>query len=111
MEPREDLVDLEPVLEVEKRGRLVEQEDPGLLRERASDEDPLALAAAELVETARRGVIHPHRSEAAARDLPFADRHREVPEEGAVGKIEADSLGGEGVSQSRSPRDVGGRAG
>src|SRR5919201_1965520 len=51
-----ELADAELVGEVEMRGRLVEQEDVGLLRERHREDDALALAAGELPEGSIREV-------------------------------------------------------
>ena len=57
MELGEDLHDLLAGGAVEVAGRLVGQQDGGLVHQRAGDRDPLALAARELV----RAVVHPVR--------------------------------------------------
>ena len=53
LEPAQEVDDLRLNREVEGRGRLVEQDELGLERDRPRDGEPLALAAGELVREAR----------------------------------------------------------
>ena len=50
---RQQRGDVELIAQIERRGRLVEQQDVGRLRQRRGDDDALLLAAAERVERAR----------------------------------------------------------
>ena len=63
-----DVEDLGLVAEVEVRRRLVEQEDGGVLRERARQEDALALAAGERVEASRLEALQAQARERGVRD-------------------------------------------
>ena len=55
----ENRADLELIREIERGGRLVEQQNVGILRKRAGNDDALFFAAGERVEQPRREVVRP----------------------------------------------------
>jgi hypothetical protein len=67
----EDLVDAEGMLQIEERGRLVQEQHPRLLRQRAGDEGPLPLAARQLEKVPVLEPAEVHVEQCCA-------RHREV---------------------------------
>src|SRR5438034_322220 len=66
-------IDLELMTDVERGGRLVEQQDLRALRQRAGDDDALLLAAAERVE-------------GAALEAVGARRFERLPGDGEIGR-------------------------
>ncbi len=82
VETREQPRHFELIAEVERRRRLVEQESPGRLRERARDDHALLLAAAERHVVARAEVRGPGGVERFMRGLevrgPFELEHAEM---------------------------------
>src|SRR5215203_6737243 len=77
-ELRHQLHDLDRGLRIEGRGRLVGQEDVGLLHDRPADADPLPLAAGERIGAPRRETGKPDGIEELERPLDVAAR--EAPE-------------------------------
>jgi hypothetical protein len=78
--------DLDPRRRIERRERLVEQEEPGLEREGAGQRHPLDLAAGELARAHVGAVVEPQARQPLAgdasgisrRDAPAAQAERDV---------------------------------
>ena len=69
-EPAQEVHHLDPVAHIKRARRLVEEEDPGVLRKRTRDEHPLPLPSREAVGPAGRKVTDAEEGE-RFRDLLF----------------------------------------
>src|SRR6185369_12873010 len=105
VEPGEQPVDLDLVAEIQERGRLVEEDGVRLLRERAREQDALALPRRQLGDRTLGERLRVREGERAARDLEVVDALDTEEPEARRAPHEDDLKDGEVEGDARLLRD------